>query len=224
MIHPIRYFERIAIWMLPIWTAMLFVSTLTHQPDPLTAFPDFASYVTTDRFLWSHLINSIAGAAIGTIGVIALLLYLQDTRAAGKAISGTVATVVGNTLTTSIFGVAAFAQPAMGRMFQAGQENAAEFYNQVYGAPLFGTAILGLLLFIVGGVLIGIAIASSGLIERWVGWVYALTTAGFAISNFFFPPLVTSGLLVLLVIATVVVAWRVGRERRIQYASAGTAM
>lgn len=35
-----------------------------------------------------------------------------------------VATVVGNILMSSTYGVAAFAQPAMGRLFQAEQQNA----------------------------------------------------------------------------------------------------
>jgi len=40
------------------------------------------------------------------------MLFLQDSKAAGKALTGMVATVAANTLTSSIFGVAAFAQPA----------------------------------------------------------------------------------------------------------------
>ena len=80
------------------------------------------------------------------------MLFLQDSKAAGKAPTGMVATVAANTLTSSIFGVAAFAQPAMGRVFLAGQENALDFYNNVYAAPLFITALMSVLLFIVGGV------------------------------------------------------------------------
>ena len=212
MTPQVQAFARRSIWLLPVWAAMLFLGTLTHQPDPLTAFADFAEYVTTGRFLWSHLINSIAGAAIGSIGVIGLMLYLQDSKAAGKAITGMVATVAGNTLSTAVFGAAAFAQPAMGRMFQAGQQSAPEYYRQVYAAPLFGTAILGMLLFIVGGVFAGIAIAASGRFPRWTGWVYAITTAGFAISNIFLPAIVTSVMVILLFIATVVVAWSAGQE------------
>jgi hypothetical protein len=49
---------------------MLFLGTLEHQPDPLTDFAGFAEFITTSRFLWSHLINSILGAAIGSDRVI----------------------------------------------------------------------------------------------------------------------------------------------------------
>jgi hypothetical protein len=196
---------------------MLFLGTLTHQPDPQTDFANFAAYVTTNQFLISHLLNSILGAAIGSIGVIGLMLYLQDSRAAGKAITGMVATVAANTLNTSVFGVAAFTQPALGQTYLAGQQNALDLYNLVYAAPLFGTAILGLLLFLIGGIFTGIAIAASGRLPRWAGWLYALTAAGFALSVFLFPSL-QSYISALLFISTIAVAWSASREARRQAA------
>jgi hypothetical protein len=139
------------------------------------------------------------------------MLYLQDTNAAGRAITGMAATVIANTLTASIVGAAAFAQPAMGRIFLAGQDNALNFYNNVYAALLFITALVSLLLFIVGGIFTGIAIAPTGRLPRWTGWVYAITTTGFVLSNFLLPvgQSITSALLFA---ATVVLAWRAGRE------------
>ena len=211
MTHQVRTFARGALWALPVWAALLFLGTLTHQPDAQTDFAGFAAYVTTDTFLWSHLINSILGAAIGSLGVIGLMLYLQDSSAAGRAIIGMVATVTGNTLTSSVFGVAAFAQPAMGRVFLAGQPNALDFYNLVYAGPLFGTVLVALLLFITGGVFTGVAIAACGRLPRWTGWVYAVTTVGFVLSNFLLP-VGQSVLSALLFVATVVVAWSAGQE------------
>lgn len=213
MTHQVRTFARRALWALPVWAAMLFLGTLTHQPDPQTAFADFAAYVTTSWFLWSHLLNSIAGAAIGSIGVIALMLYLQDSKVAGRAITGMVGTVAGNTLTSSIFGVAAFAQPAMGRIFLSGEGNALDFYNEVYTAPLFLTALISLLLFIIGGIFTGMAIAGYDGFPRWAGWVYALTTVGFVLSNFLLPA-GQSIMSALLFTATFVVALRAVREGR----------
>jgi hypothetical protein len=214
MTHQVSTFARRAIWALPLWAALLFFGTLTHQPDPQTAFADFAAYVTTNKFLLSHLLNSIAGAAIGSIGVTGLMLLLQDTKSAGKAITGMVATVTANTLTASIFGVAAFVQPAMGRVFLAGQDNALDFYNEVYAAPLFLTALVSLLLFIVGGVFAGMAIAASDRLPRWTGWVYAATTTGFVLSNFLLP-VGQSIMSALLFVATVVVAWSANREAKV---------
>ena len=54
-----------------------------------------------------------------------------------------VSTVTGNTILASIIGIAAFAQPAMGRLYQAGEQSALDFYNHVYAGPLFGTVSVG---------------------------------------------------------------------------------
>ena len=211
MPQQVRSFARGALWALPVWAAMLFLGTLTHQPDPQTDFAGFAAYVTTTSFLLSHLINSITGAAIGSIGVVGLVLYLQDSKVVGRTIIGMVATVVSNTLVASIFGVAAFAQTAMGRMFIAGQHNALDFYNQVYSGTLFGTALIALLLFMIGGVFIGNAVAACGFFLRWTGWVYAISVVGFVLSTFLLD-IGQSISSALLFIATVTIAWNAGRE------------
>jgi hypothetical protein len=177
-------------------------------------------YVTTTEFLISHLVNSILGAAIGSIGVVGLVLYLQNNRSAGKAITGMVATVLANTLTTSIFGTAAFAQRALGQAYLAGQQNAQDIYNLVYAAPLFVTVISGLVLLLIGGIFTGSAIATSGRFPRWAGWLYAITVASFALSVFFFSS-AQSVLTALLFAATVAVAWSASREPGRQYSQAG---
>ena len=88
-------------------------------------------------------------------------------------------TVLGNTVTSAIFGVAAFGQTALGRAYLAGQKAAPALYNEIYSAPLFLTAIVGLLFFITGGILVGLAIARSGRLPRWAGWLYAVTAVTF---------------------------------------------
>jgi hypothetical protein len=99
----------------------------------------------------------------------------------------------------------------MGRAFLAGQEDALDFYNDVYAAPLFITAIVFLLLFVAGGIFTGTAIAASARWPRWTGWAYAVMTTGFVLSNFLLPvgQSITSALLF---ITTIVLAWSAGRE------------
>jgi hypothetical protein len=219
MTAQVRTFARVALWALPVWAAMLFLGTLTHQPDPQKDFAGFAAYVTTTSFLLSHLINSITGAAVGSIGAIGLMLYMQESKVAGRAIAGMIAMVVSNTLVSSIFGVAAFAQTAMGRMFIAGQQNMLDFYNQVYNGTLFGTALIALLLFMAGGVLMGNAITASGSFPRWTGWVVAISMVGFVLSAFLLD-IGQSIFSALLFIATATVAWSAGREQSVQRAQA----
>jgi hypothetical protein len=215
MSQQVRAFARAALWALPIWAAMLFLGTLTHQPDPQKDFAGFATYVTTTSFLLSHLINSITGAAIGSIGIVGLVFFLQDSKAAGRAFAGMAAMVISNTLVSSIFGVAAFGQTAMGRMFIAGQQNALDFYNQVYNATLFGTALIALLLFMAGGILMGNAITASGYFPRWTGWVVAISMVGFVLSTFLLD-IGQSIFSALLFIAVVIVALNAGKKDQTQ--------
>lgn len=202
---------RWGVWALPVWAALLFVGTITHQPDAATDFAGFAAYVTTQEFLVSHIVASILGAGIGSVGVAALAMHLSDTRAAGRAFVGMALTILGNTLVTAIFGIAAFAQPAMGRAFLSGRTDGPYFYNAVYGAPLFVTVITGLLLFIVGGLLVGIAISASGRLPKWAGVSYAIAIPLFAISGFTID-IGQSFASALLTIAAVAVAWRATRS------------
>src|ERR671914_2606076 len=69
-------FARAGLWFLPIYGVLLALSTLTQQPDYETDFRGYAEYITTDRFLVSHLGASIAGASLGLLGVVAALLFL----------------------------------------------------------------------------------------------------------------------------------------------------
>ena len=223
MTQQVRAFARVALWALPVWAAMLFLGTLTHQPNPQKDFSGFASYVTTTSFLLSHLINSITGAAIGSIGAVGLMLYLQDSKVVGKTIVGMVAMIISNTLVASIFGVAAFAQTAMGRMFMAGQQNTLDFYNQIYNGTLFGTALIALLLFMAGGILMGNAITASGFFPHWTGWVIAISMVGFVLSTFLLD-VGQSIFSALLFIATVIVAWNAGKERQMQEAKAAVSL
>jgi hypothetical protein len=210
-----RSYSRALIWALPVWALTLLLGTLTHQPDPLTRFGAWSRYVTTRTFLASHLVNSIIGAAIGSLRLIALMLYLSDTRTSGRAFWAMVTGVSGNTITSAVFGVAAFTQPALGRAFLSGVPTAAGLYRDVYGVPLFATAGAGLLLFIAGGVLAGLAIARSEVLPAWAGWVLVVAIPVFALANIFLPAFLQSVAALAALVATAAVAWSAHRQDRV---------
>jgi hypothetical protein len=177
---------RAGLWLLPIYGVLLALSTLTQQPDYSTDFRGYAEYVTTDRFLISHLGASIAGAALGLLGVLALLAFLTRGPAVTPAIVGTALTIVGNVGNIALFGVAAFAQPAIGRAYLDGAQGIPDLNDDVYGTPLFATAGVGILCFVAGAILVGVAIARTARPLRWVGVGYAASLALFPILFFSF--------------------------------------
>jgi hypothetical protein len=174
-------FARAGLWLIPVYGALLALSTLTHQPDYDTEFQSYAEYITTDRFLVSHLGASIAGAALGSLGVVAALAFLVRGPAVTAAILGVAFTIVGNVFFTALFGVAAFAQPAIGRAFLDGRSGVRELNEDVYGTPLFATAAIGFLFFLGGGILLGVAIARFARPLRWVGIGFAASLALFVL-------------------------------------------
>lgn len=178
-------YAALGLWMLPLWAALLFLSTLTHQPSYQTDFPGYASYVTTRQFLLSHLIASILGAGFGTLGFVALFINLARRGLPLLALWALVALVLGNTMITSVFGVAAFAQPAIGRAFFAGHvPEAVAINSDIYGPALLATVLPGLLLFTVGVVLFGVAVARSGSLPRRAGIGLAVSVPLFSIVGF----------------------------------------
>ena len=65
---PLDRYARVGLWGLPIFVATLFAGTITHQPPRQTDLADWSRFVTTNEFLFSHIVFSIAGSVFGAIG------------------------------------------------------------------------------------------------------------------------------------------------------------
>ena len=100
-------YARWGIWALPVWTLLLFLGTLTHQPSYQTDFPAYARYVTTTEFLISHLVASIFGAGVGILGLTALFIVLCKGRAAPLALWAFVMGVIGFVLSDFVQSIGA---------------------------------------------------------------------------------------------------------------------
>ena len=126
--------------------------------------------MTTTEFLISHLVSSIVGAAFGVLGLVALFTFLALRVRSRLATVGLCMAVFGNLMVTAIFGMAAFAQPAVGRLYQAGHtDDAIAIYNDMYSTPLSITAAIGLPLLVIGVICMGVAVARSRVLPRWAG-------------------------------------------------------
>lgn len=204
---PLFRYARYALWALPVWAILLLIATWERQPDPSTNFPQYAEFVTTTWFLISHLFASIVGAAIGIIGLVALFIILAQARTIRLAVIGLVTAVLGNVLVTSVFGVATFAQPAIGRAYLDGNTTEAMvFDSDVYGTSLFATALPGILFLTIGLVLLGIAVARSGEASKFAGYAFAASGVLFAFIGFAIGEIQTIGA-ILMIVSTVWIAW-----------------
>jgi hypothetical protein len=174
---------RLGLWALPVWAALLFAGTITHQPNPTTDLADWSRYVTTPQFLASHLVGSILGAAIGALGMVALGAVLARR---GHPVAGLWAMVTGvfaNVLTAAAFGIAAFAQPAIGRDYLAGHTTQARMLvtTVVNGGWLNATAIPAGVLLAVSAVVAGVGVARTASLPRAAGIGFAASMVLFVI-------------------------------------------
>lgn len=180
----------VGVWALPVYATLLAVSTLTHQPDYKADFAGYADYVTTAHFLASHVGASIFGGALGVVGIVsaAVLVALPSGRPI-RTLLGASFSVIGNVINTAVFGVAAFTQPAIGRAYNAGFADIVQVNDDVYGAELIITAVVGLLFFMTGAVLLGGSIRATSPRLRLPGIAYATTIPLFVIAGFSFSTL-----------------------------------
>jgi hypothetical protein len=186
MTDRLQTWGRIALWALPVYGALLALSTITHQPDPQADFAAYARYVTTPEFLLSHLVASIGGAGLALIGG-AGVLVLVDPVAPRLARFGFVLWTFAQVGLASVFGVAAFFQPAIGRAFLEGGADVAMAINEgVYGGPLFVMAGLSLLLFVIAAILLGLATGRTRTLPRWAAWTFSASALVFVLSFLFF--------------------------------------
>ena len=179
-----RRLAALGVWLLPVYALLLALSTLTHEPDHAEDFGAWSRYVTTDVFVVSHLGGSILGAGLGLVGAVCAMVLMLRGPAAATALVATAITIIGNVLFTSVFAAAAFAQPAIGRAFLAGVPRAESLYDDVYGAPLLTALALGGVMFIVGALLLGRALARTAPSLRWAGWTYGASLVMFLVAAF----------------------------------------
>lgn len=181
--RTLRDYALAGLWALPIYGLANFIGTLSSQPDYNKDFPAYARYIHTPSFLASHLGASMLGTGIGLIGFTALFVYLASQRASGVSAAALVTTILGNIPVIALFGVAAFAQRAIGKAYLAGHHDVISLNSTVYGTPLDITAAVGLVLFSAGAILFGIAIARSQSLPRSAGIILAASVPIFVVGS-----------------------------------------
>lgn len=180
---PVTRYARKGLWALPVFAASLFAGTITHQPPPQTDMADWSRYVTTTEFLISHLAASIGGAIFAIVGVVALGIVLAQRGSIRLGLWGLLTGVIANALLLPVFGIAAFAQPAIGRFYLAGYTTQAQalYYDAAQGTPMVVTALIAALLLSISIVLFGVAVARSNGLPRVAGIAFAISGPLFAL-------------------------------------------
>ena len=202
---------RIGVWALPVYGLLTFWATFTHEPDRQNEVEAYAMFLSTTSYLAHHLLGSILGTILAIFGVIALAAYLANSRVGRLALLAMVLIVAGNCLLLTVFGFSTIVSPVIGQLYLEGQPGAMEVNEAIFST----TALLilvgpGLVLYLVGAILLGVAVWRSGTLPKWAGALYTpsglLIAAGVAIGEL--RPIGSA----LIVVAGVWIAWTVTRE------------
>lgn len=154
---------------------------LTHEPNRQTEVEAYARYISTISYLTQHILGSVFGTILAIFGVISLAAYLANGRTGRLALVAMVMSVAGNCLVLAIFGFSTIVSPVIVELYLAGQRVATKVNEAIFGSTAFAfLAVSGLLLYLVGAILFGVAIWRSGTLPRWGGVLYAPT--GFLIA------------------------------------------
>jgi hypothetical protein len=143
---------------LPLYGALTFWSSLEGQPDPNTQLRAWARFVTTNEYVWGHLLGSILGLIFAIFGIFALGAYLGRSRAGRMGLVAMVMTVLGSALFLRLQGISTFSATEEGQAVLAGPEEFEE------APPIFAdtmAALTGLVVIVlqfVGNILVGIAV------------------------------------------------------------------
>lgn len=149
-----------------LYGALTFWASLDPQPDPSTRYEDWARFVTTDRYVLSHVFGSGLGLILAIFGTFALAFYLTRDWAGGLGPVGTVLSVLGTALFLFVGAVSAFAAPEEGQAYLAGIKGLvalpASFADTVLGLTFLAVIVLGL----IGNVLLGLAVWHLAQMDR----------------------------------------------------------
>jgi len=214
MVDPVTRYARRGLWALPVFAVLLGLGTINHQPPPQTQLADWSRFVTTNEFLVSHLVASIGGAIFGVVGAVSLGIALAQRGSVRLGLWGLMTGVSAQVLLSSIFGVAAYTQPAIGRFYLAGHGQLAQslYYDAAQGTPMVVTALIALLLFVSSCIVFGVAVARMRGLPKLAGIGFAVSAVLFAVIGFALDDWIQSVASTLMVICSVWIAIAMSRS------------
>jgi hypothetical protein len=131
----------------------------------------------------------------------ALGAYLANGRGGRLALTAMVMGVAGNALNLTIFGFSTIISPVIGQLYLEGQPGVMEVNEAIFGSAAF--LILsgpGMLLYLVGNILLGVAVWRSKTLPKWAGALY--TPTGLVMIAGQFIPVFQSVAMVMFVVAS----------------------
>ena len=203
---------RIGMLALPLYGVLAVASIVLHGPLPDAARDPqgFAQAVSSANFGTAFLITMI-GQVVDIFAFLALYGYLAGGRNEGLSFWGMALSIAGGALFLAMTGFLAFAAPAIGQVYLAGQTQVIAVAVAGFSSgPALGVLSVSGLLGTIGAILLAIGIWRSGSLPKWSALLFFLSIPLLAFAPAFSYPLeLLGGLLALVSGAWIVLgAWR----------------
>ena len=167
---------RLGVLAFPVCGLLFVVVLLVRGPliDPSVDPAGFAQATSSATFVVSNL-GLLVSWVLLLFGFMALYAYLANTSVDDLAFAGMVLSLVGVALFVSFIGVLAFIAPAIGALYEQGQQSAIEVFILGLSSSPLALSIYGLgaLLYVIGSISFGLAVWRSGTLPRWSAIPYA---------------------------------------------------
>jgi hypothetical protein len=154
---------------LPLYGVLTLWSSLDPQPDPGTDYDAWARFVTTDRYVLSHLAGSILGLILGVFGTFALGAWLAPGRSGRLGLGAAVMAITGVLLFLPAMGVSTFAAPVEGQAYLAGIRGLPDLPPTLADTAFAMMALAMIVLLFTGNLLLGVAVWRSTTLPVWTG-------------------------------------------------------
>ena len=125
-------------------------------------------------YFLSQLMGYIVGLTLLTLGIFALTVYLAEVCGERWALDVMILSTLGTGLLLSHYGLHTYAVPALGGAYLAGQDNAVEMANVIFGYPTVNIFYAAFLLYSAGFILFGFAVWGSETLPKWAGVLLAV--------------------------------------------------
>lgn len=167
--RPIARWTAAGLFTLPLYAVLLIIGTWTAQPDQLTEPDGWARYVASTPYLVTHLAANVIGPALVLLGTFSLTV-LTIHRAPRLASAGLVLSTVGQILLTVPGVISSFATPAIAEAYLRGNR---DVLGLEFSGAMIVITMMAVLSTVIGNVVLGIAVARTGVLPRWTGIVWA---------------------------------------------------
>jgi hypothetical protein len=162
------YLVRLGILALPVAGVLTLVGLIGryNTPNPRVAPKVAAEAASSTGYVVSQFLGNVLGLTLLIFGVLALTVYLAETRVQRVALAAMILSIAGIAPIMSAMGVTTYALPVLGRAYLSGQQDAMQIVSTIFSNPLTGIFLVTFLLYAAGFILFGVAIWRSGVMPR----------------------------------------------------------